>query len=424
MINYSQSSLERALKEVADSQATPNHKYLAVNNDQFSAVHITHWDRVKRFFGFGETCPKRVAQALLDEKSAVREAAANFWHENKDISPLQGVMDRLFVAAKRPHESINLYETKSANWMQQLAQDVKDKPIHKVLLPGTHDSAAYKVDFVHSIGKLEFMKTLVRVIPFVGKIIANWTVTQSKDLYSQLEEGIRFLDLRVSYDEKNGKFYLTHTFTCIPLEEGLADINRYLKEHSGEVVVLSIESDWEHRQAMENVEIEKEMYVKIKDQLGAMLCPPTSKQEELTLQHLVQENKRVLCYYNSRKEHGSALPDLWDGHRIGSHWIDSSDPDIRLKALKEQVASDKPTDKDIHIASITLTPQPKDIVLAVVKKIFLPWKKSASLETVAQEYTKKAEFLLDPQQTKFNSVNVVATDFPDHAFAYRVFSQN
>lgn len=112
--------------------------------------------------------------------------------------------------------------------MQQLPLQVKERKLNELLLPGTHNSHAYKLNFAKPLGKLKKFALVLRLFPFFKKILANWTQIQKMDLSSQLKAGIRFLDFRVSYHNQEKRYYLTHTFTCMPLEEGLQEVKGFM----------------------------------------------------------------------------------------------------------------------------------------------------------------------------------------------------
>jgi len=71
-----------------------------------------------------------------------------------------------------------------------------------------------------------------------------------------------------------------------------------------------------------------------------------------------------------------------------------------------------------------LTPQVKDIVVSVVKKIFLPWRKMATLKDMAKEMESPTANYLTKREKTLKNVNIVITDFPSYDFVHRVVKTN
>lgn len=302
-----------------------------------------------------------------------------------------------------------------ANWMQDLPIQKKEHPINKILLPGTHNSHAYRIDFSRIMGKWKWVRFPIRLIPFARKILSDWTKTQRQDLTAQLHAGIRYFDFRVSYDEKEKRYYLTHTFTCMPLEEALNDIKRFMEAHPGEVLLISAKSDWEHRQVMCQPVREKELLKIVEKSLGSLLCPPRPLNDcSMSIRELTQRNQRILFFYSSETQ--AASPNIWDGANLKELWRDSFNPKTRIANLHRDIASIIPSNKTLVIAPLTLTPGIRHIIQFVIKKIFLPWKKFETLETSSRRYHAQIHSYFHPSLNKLKNVNIVTTDFPDASF--------
>ncbi len=126
-------------------------------------------------------------------------------HLNSEYSAPEVVQDEQSLDHSRLENS---YE----NWMSSLPDEVKDLRIDQILLPGTHDSAAYQWDYRRSIIDSQLMEILYPLITkskSFRKFIKGTALAQNKNIYDQLNSGIRFLDLRVSLDPKDQNFYLT-----------------------------------------------------------------------------------------------------------------------------------------------------------------------------------------------------------------------
>lgn len=103
------------------------------------------------------------------------------------------------------------------HWMSQIAGGTK---LSALTIPGTHDTCTY------SSNRL-------------------WVSTQNVSLTSQLDHGIRFLDLRAGLN--GGVLYMYHGDIELPgpmrLADVLGEVYNWLAEHAKETVVVSIKED-------------------------------------------------------------------------------------------------------------------------------------------------------------------------------------
>ena len=97
------------------------------------------------------------------------------------------------------------------------------KKVIDLFIPGTHDSATSGVD-----------------IPFV--------TTQSKDIMGQLNDGIRFVDIRINRVNINGTSGIVLTHGPVPLfkefwKDAFDPVKKFLHKNPSEFVVISIKED-------------------------------------------------------------------------------------------------------------------------------------------------------------------------------------
>lgn len=115
----------------------------------------------------------------------------------------------------------------NAFWMNEMRQQLENKKVRQLFLPGTHDSASYKYNFDPNR-----METLV----------SRYTLTQDDDILSQLVHGIRYLDIRVGYYRSNDEhFWANHGISRI---HPLSDILRQAKEFvdsTDEIIILDFQ---------------------------------------------------------------------------------------------------------------------------------------------------------------------------------------
>lgn len=115
-----------------------------------------------------------------------------------------------FVSFDRKYDEI------STDWMSKVSDDVN---ILDLSIPGTHDSGAQ-----HSIADV------------AGKC-------QDLSISSQLEIGVRFLDLRLQL--VNDEFRVVHSFVDqdLKFETVVKDLYSFIKNYSSEFLIISIKED-------------------------------------------------------------------------------------------------------------------------------------------------------------------------------------
>ncbi len=101
-----------------------------------------------------------------------------------------------------------------ASWMEVRLRRLGDRPLKRLVLPASHDSAMYQSGLLKSLAQ-----------------------TQDLTIYQQLAQGIRWFDLRPqSY---KGKLSIHHGPVTGPaLEEVLTDVRRFMTEGHRELVIL------------------------------------------------------------------------------------------------------------------------------------------------------------------------------------------
>jgi len=119
-----------------------------------------------------------------------------------------------------------LEHTKSKEWMSKISDS---KLISALSIPGTHESATYKVK----------PKNKIIGTPFIGQAKCH-----AMDIPTQLDAGIRFFDIRVANngDIIHGKgqtqFKTEYTFDNI-----LNLFTSFLKDHSSETIIMKIKNE-------------------------------------------------------------------------------------------------------------------------------------------------------------------------------------
>ncbi|HQR78838.1 MAG TPA: hypothetical protein PLT68_01315 [Actinomycetota bacterium] len=148
------------------------------------------------------------------------------------------------------------------DWMASLYADKPDTRLTQVVIPGTHDSGAFRIDtegkckLTAIAGANPAMASAAKSNPCAVGRLAK---AQSQNFTSQLNGGVRYLDMRLGVPEtkvvtpkKAGKkltnqaaakvpVYLQHTFTSIRFTKALGQILGFAKQHPREQIILDFQ---------------------------------------------------------------------------------------------------------------------------------------------------------------------------------------
>ncbi|KAL2856424.1 PLC-like phosphodiesterase [Aspergillus pseudoustus] len=153
------------------------------------------------------------------------------------LDPRPEVPVTLVITGSAHHGFIASLTHGPGNWMRQIYDTIKDRPLQHIVMPGTHDSG---------------MSTISGKIVSIGS--EENTQTQGLNIYDQLRVGARWFDLRIiSVHQSNTAdydFWVAHVNdenADVPVGntgESLADIvseiNRFTSENPGEIIFFRV----------------------------------------------------------------------------------------------------------------------------------------------------------------------------------------
>lgn len=265
------------------------------------------------------------------------------------------------------------------NWIEQHYDILKDKYINDIIMPGTHDSGAYHIDFNKYLDntKINMALRVGKVIPYAKKIISNWTMTQDKSIYDQLKAGIRCLDLRFSYDPNKKKYYITHSFVLMYINDAIQQINQFLRETTKEVIIITISSDWTYKDSFDGSHL---LYI-----FQSLLNTTQITRQYNTISNMISANKRVLILEN-----------------FNAPWIDTESTKTKYDFLINAYLNFMPP--GYNILAFTITPQVKNIINGV----FHPTK---NIENLSENIHAKYYDFLKLYPKPINTCSIMF-DFP------------
>ena len=139
------------------------------------------------------------------------------------------------------------------NWMGNLPEAAKNKPIVKTYMVRTHNAASDQfidVEMPGEVGPISLatLERWRRRSRFWDRFLGDWSLCQNWSIKEQLENGVRWFDFRVAYADN--RFVFAHAFACSDARQDLEDIKEFMDTHPNEIVVMAVNRDWRNRATM------------------------------------------------------------------------------------------------------------------------------------------------------------------------------
>ncbi|KAK7871441.1 hypothetical protein R5R35_010827 [Gryllus longicercus] len=231
------------------------------------------------------------------------------------------------------------------DWMGDLAASIGGLRLKEVLLPGTHDSGAYR-----------------RYSPLVPQtIVEKYSITQEEDIGTQLRLGVRYLDIRVGhYPSTSARWWVNHGVVRLhPLQDVVDDVKDFIRNHPNEVVIFDVQ---EFPVGFgEDLSVHRALVAFLSEEL-AELAAPKALGWDATLARVWAQRGRVVLAYD-RADVIASLPTapLWPAVR--QLWGDVRTLDALRDYLHRVIGSGASSQPSAHAAMAELTPNAWDVVL-------------------------------------------------------------
>ena len=228
-----------------------------------------------------------------------------------------------------------------ANWMAEL-DALSTLPLTLLPIPGTHDSGSYGITpssawALTGKDQFGFLTELPGFLQdlIVKPIAAGWGKTQSKDLYEQFTDGIRYVDLRLT-NEPDGQIYLEHGLRSVLFDEVVDDIAAFATAHPKEVLVIYI-------QGIKNFspQTHAEVIAEMDAAFGTRMVP-RALGTSATLGELWEIDKNVIVVYNNAGV-VAADEDLWPDATLYRPWPNVASVPALLAGNQTNLANRPPS---------------------------------------------------------------------------------
>jgi len=234
-------------------------------------------------------------------------------------------------------------------WMEENMASLGTMALADMMLPGTHDSGAYK--------------------EYTGKGDDNWATSavfaQEEDLLHQMMWGVRFVDIRIGfYPTTEERFWLVHDIIKThPIMEGIENVKTFLR-NTREVIV------WENNGFMQvwNSEVHKEWAERLVMEFDEWLVRPGSKGWDTTLEEALSSpgpegQGRIILTYNTNFAGGEEILQNYF-REVREEWGGIDEPDDLKVYLDGKVSQAMASPEEFRPwkPNCQLTPTAEDII--------------------------------------------------------------
>ena len=240
-------------------------------------------------------------------------------------------------------------------------------------------------------------------------MIAKLTLAQKVSIYEQLEQGVRALDLRVFYHEGQHKFYLSHSFATVPWEVVAKDIQDFLLQHPGEILLIELQNDAEHmrKTAPHNLKLLK----LVEQAWGHWLITDTSK----TIQDLVALDKRILLVFRE----SSAGREI-----VHEYWPNETNPGGSMSKIMSYLPELKIGQPGVfNLVFFTVTPDTGSIISNTISSWF-GTSDPASLFDYAEAMKQPTLDFMKVHAGELSGLEIISVDVPSDELVTQVLERN
>ena len=261
-------------------------------------------------------------------------------------------------------------------WMERLEESgIGERSLLQLVIPGTHDSATCNIsldkDYASNAPPLLIKAKGIYDGKKLKDLVCRWAIAQERTISQQLEDGIRYLDLRVCFIKKSadevGELLTCHSVISDNMNDVLADIKAFAQLHPKEVIIVDFNHfyDLDESAHVQLVQILVEFF-------DGMMIPSELSLRKTKLKQIWESGCNILVLYDKKKvvrEHSF----LWSQNSIKSAWMNVADVgllrsklDAHLK-FRKRVLDKEATDpkrqyrKILHVTQGLVTPDTKMI---------------------------------------------------------------
>lgn len=329
-------------------------------------------------------------------------------------------------------------------WMSELSGSLRDVPLARAVIPGTHDSGTYSIadDAAFSpdlpLENLAQLKELLlsrpKLVPQVNQFMARFARAQNTDIAKQLETGIRYFDLRpgASNNGQGSELLVVHSLYGGNILDMISAVGAFLETHPYEVVIL----DFSHFTAMGDAH-HRALISHLKTTFGAKLAPRPAgatkdnpQADAYTFGQMRANGWQVVALYHNAS--ADAEPSLWRyGTPQETKWWPDKPTTAKVNThLQNLLLNERPllSDGSFFVLQTVLTGDP-ELYGKVILRLEAPLDDMQSrlaqmqatiapLQSAVAEAKKKVDSLNGQIRDKQNAIDDYQDWIDDHPYVW------
>jgi len=292
-------------------------------------------------------------------------------------------------------------------WIKKISQD-KNITLNQLILPGTHNSNSYIIN--NNMYDLSKKYSCSSLWP-ISKIIKNWTLNQKYNIFSQLKNGVRVLDIDISF--YNNQFYTSHTF----INEHFNNILNQLKKFNnmyGDLYIIKFRYRYNINSILKN-KFDDLLYNNFKYNY----IDPNIFQNilNINISNLIQNKKNMIIFLDNTTY-------FYDLDKIYSTWANKnilSDSILFNKTQLEIIYNMKNNSQSNIFCDFnwTLTPTKDEIINSIICCC-----NYNNLETWIYDFNSQLPIFINSNALNIKFVNSISLDFIDYDLIQTIININ
>lgn len=234
----------------------------------------------------------------------------------------------------------------TASWMTTSLHLIGDKRVNQIAIPGTHNSTSYAL--CRASRYAADAPGLVKYRPPwpVSAIIAGWSRTQKRTILQQLNDGIRYFDIRVGH--QRNEFYTCHGMNAETCKQLVETVVQFSESHTREVIIL----DFNHFYCMKPEDHDR-LTQQLRDMIGANLWP--AEDANLTLNEAFSKGRGpiIVVYHRQEGEKHGFFP----RNAISAPWPNTDHLATLRGRLHDTLAAFDRESRQLFVSQLIFTPK-------------------------------------------------------------------
>ncbi|MEH6532404.1 MAG: flagellin [Photobacterium frigidiphilum] len=276
----------------------------------------------------------------IEGNDVLKQTAIQFEGDGKPCMMNYGVSHAALPLGNQSYIYAGEY---NKQWMTTLAKQNPDFRFRDLVLSGSHDAGMYEIhinDPKIAIQKMIDSNPVLASLELVGtqageQLLANLSLTQKDNAYTQLVTGTRYFDFRPAYVgnsfSMNQTYHLHNFIPGVVFNEFLTDIDKYLKENSNEFAIIRIAKsgiDTDNFTPLNQEQVETCLQASVSASVGYQVTNSLDSFHDLTLSQ-VAKGKRLIVLFGASNVN--------DSYNDDDYSASLNDPSAVITALNSTV---------------------------------------------------------------------------------------